>query len=146
MQTNLKPGKGWVCLQREEQALKRCTRACTENRTKLAIERALIVNCSIMLALNESEKPLVSYLGTKEQRLILLCSRSHSNRESGTNEELVQLWPERNERTTIIVADNRLAERTAQSHMDKGPKTSYKRPKGTEKSLCAFPTRQTQTV
>ena len=28
--------------------------------------------------------------------------------------------------------------------LDKGPKTPYKRPKGTEKSLWAFPTRQTQ--
>ncbi len=99
-----------------------------------------------MLALNQSEKPLVSYFGKKVQRLLLLCSRSHNKREYGKNEELVQLWPGGNQRTTITVAEIRLEERTAQSHTGQGTEKSYKRPNGIETSLCAFLTRKTQTV
>ncbi len=61
-----------------------------------------------MLALNQSEKSLFADFGAKEQRLILLLSRLHGNRESGTNEELVKLWSGSNQRTTITVADDRL--------------------------------------
>ena len=75
-----------------------------------------------MLALNQSEKPLVSDFCAREQRLLLLCSRSHGNRESGTNKELVKLWPVGNQRTTITVADNCLEERTAQSRTGQGTK------------------------
>ena len=91
-----------------------------------------------MRALNQSEKPLVSDFGAKEQRLLFLCSQSHSNRESGTNEELVQLWPGGNQRTTITVADNRLAERTAQSHTEQGTENFIQAAKRNGMSLWAF--------
>ncbi len=91
-----------------------------------------------MLALNQSEKPLVSDFCAKEQRLLLLCSRSHGNRESGTNKELVQLWPGANQRTTITVADNRLAERTAQSHTGQGTENVIQAAKRNGKELVRF--------
>ncbi len=91
-----------------------------------------------MLALNESEKPLVSDFCAKEQRLFLLCSRSQGNRESGTNEELVQLWPGSNQRITITVADNRLAERTAQSRTGQGTKNVIQAAKRNGKELVRF--------
>ena len=91
-----------------------------------------------MRALNQSEKPLVSDFGAKEQRLLLLCSRSHGNRESGTNEELVQLWPGSNQCITITVADNLLAERTAQSRTGQESKNVVQAAKRNGKELVRF--------
>ena len=91
-----------------------------------------------MRALNQSEKPLVSDFCAKEQRLLLLCSRSHGNRESGTNEELVQLWSGSKQRTTITVANNRLVKRTVQSHTGQETENVVQVAKWNGKKLIGF--------